>query len=96
MTIEALRVVRPGGAFHIIDAILPVSRRAFAKEMFFRMDRGRFPRYLDELTNVRGRAAPMSYIDASSTVRCTTWLICGSCRAAPGRLEQERSDAAGV
>ncbi len=57
MTIEALRVVRPGGAFHIIDAILPLNRRAYAKEFFFRMDRGRFPRQLDELTDVVSRRA---------------------------------------
>ena len=57
MTLEALRVVRPGGAFHIIDAILPINRKAFAKEMFFRMDRGRFPRQLDELTGVVSRRA---------------------------------------
>lgn len=57
MTIEALRIVRPGGAFHIIDAILPLNRRAYAKEFFFRMDRGRFPRQLDELTDVVSRRA---------------------------------------
>jgi ubiquinone/menaquinone biosynthesis C-methylase UbiE len=57
MTLEALRVVRPGAAFHIIDAILPVNRKAFAKEMFFRMDRGRFPRQLDELAGVVSRRA---------------------------------------
>jgi ubiquinone/menaquinone biosynthesis C-methylase UbiE len=57
MTLEALRVVRPGGAFHIIDAILPINRKAFAKEIFFRMDRGRFPRQLDELTGVVSRRA---------------------------------------
>jgi ubiquinone/menaquinone biosynthesis C-methylase UbiE len=57
MTLEALRVVRPGGAFHIIDAILPISRRAFAKEFFFRMDRGRFPRQIEELVSVVSRRA---------------------------------------
>jgi ubiquinone/menaquinone biosynthesis C-methylase UbiE len=57
MTLEALRVVRPGGAFHLIDAILPMNRRAFAKEMFFRMDRGRFPRRLEQLAGVVSRRA---------------------------------------
>ncbi|MBR0695280.1 class I SAM-dependent methyltransferase [Bradyrhizobium lablabi] len=52
MTAEALRVVRPGGAFHIIDAILPMNPRELFKERFFRMDRGRFPRRLDELQRV--------------------------------------------
>jgi ubiquinone/menaquinone biosynthesis C-methylase UbiE len=55
MTTEALRVVRTGGAFHLIDAILPINRRAIAKEIFFRMDRGRFPRRLEELTDVVSR-----------------------------------------
>jgi len=57
MTLEALRVIRPGAAFHIIDAILPVNRGAFAKELFFRMDRGRYPRHLDELVRVVSRRA---------------------------------------
>lgn len=57
MVLEALRVVRPGGAFHIIDAILPINRRAYAKELFFRMDRGRFARELDELVGVVSRRA---------------------------------------
>jgi ubiquinone/menaquinone biosynthesis C-methylase UbiE len=57
MTLEALRVVRPGGAFHLIDAILPINRRAFAKEFFFRMDRGRFPRRIEELAAVVSRRA---------------------------------------
>jgi ubiquinone/menaquinone biosynthesis C-methylase UbiE len=57
MTSEALRVVKPGGAFHLIDAILPINRRAYAKEFFFRMDRGRFPRELDELMRVVSRRA---------------------------------------
>lgn len=57
MALEALRVVRPGGAFHIIDAILPVDPRDRAKEMFFRMDRGRFPRKLEDLVATVSRAA---------------------------------------
>jgi ubiquinone/menaquinone biosynthesis C-methylase UbiE len=57
MTLEALRVVKPGGAFHLIDAILPINPRAFAKELFFRMDRGRFPRRLPELERVVSRRA---------------------------------------
>jgi ubiquinone/menaquinone biosynthesis C-methylase UbiE len=61
MILEALRVVRPGGAFHIIDAILPINRRAFGKELFFRMDRGRFPRQLDELVAVVSRRANIAH-----------------------------------
>jgi len=57
MTSEALRVLRTAGTFHIIDAILPLNPRERAKEMFFRMDRGRHPRGLDELIRVVSRAA---------------------------------------
>lgn len=60
MALEALRVVRPGGAFHIIDAILPVNPRDRAKEMFFRMDRGRFPRKLEHLVATVSRAAAVA------------------------------------
>lgn len=60
MVLEALRVVRPGGAFHIIDAILPVSTRDRAKEMFFRMDRGRFPRKLEHLVATVSCAADVA------------------------------------
>lgn len=60
MALEALRVVRPGGAFHIVDAILPVNPRDRAKEMFFRMDRGRFPRKLEDLVSTVSRAADVA------------------------------------
>jgi ubiquinone/menaquinone biosynthesis C-methylase UbiE len=52
MTREALRVVRPGGAFHIFDAILPVNPHAYFKTAFFKMDRGRFARKADALIGV--------------------------------------------
>ncbi|MCA1501834.1 class I SAM-dependent methyltransferase [Bradyrhizobium sp. NBAIM14] len=60
MVLEALRVVRRGGAFHIIDAILPISPRDRAKEMFFRMDRGRFPRKLEHLVATVSLAADVA------------------------------------
>ncbi len=37
---------------HIVDAILPISPRSRFKDMLFRMDRGRFPRSIDELRHV--------------------------------------------
>jgi ubiquinone/menaquinone biosynthesis C-methylase UbiE len=55
MTSEALRVVKPGGALHLIDAILPVNPRDYGKEFFFRIDRGRFQRKVDELVDVVSR-----------------------------------------
>lgn len=57
MILEALRVVRRGGAFHIVDGILPLSARDRAKEMFFKMDRGRFARRIEKLVSVASRAA---------------------------------------
>jgi SAM-dependent methyltransferase len=46
---EALRVCRPGGHLHIIDAILPVSPNFLFKRVWFRLDRGAFPRTTDDL-----------------------------------------------
>jgi ubiquinone/menaquinone biosynthesis C-methylase UbiE len=40
----ALRVCRPGGAVHIIDAVLPETGSVLFKRAWFRMDAGRFPR----------------------------------------------------
>jgi ubiquinone/menaquinone biosynthesis C-methylase UbiE len=57
MTLEALRVVKRGGALHLIDAILPMSPKDYGKEFFFRMDRGRFQRHLSELEAVVSRRA---------------------------------------
>lgn len=54
MTAEALRVCRPGGYFHVIDAILPVSPNLF-KWALFRLDRGNHPRTLDQHLRVVGQ-----------------------------------------
>ena len=55
MMAEALRVCRPGGAFHIIDAILPIRPNPF-KWALFRLDRGDHPRTLAQHLAVVGRA----------------------------------------
>jgi len=56
MVAEALRVVRPGGHFHVIDAVLPASKWAWFKHAWFRLDRGRYPRKLAVmLTLLRSR-----------------------------------------
>jgi SAM-dependent methyltransferase len=57
MIAEALRVCRPGGHFHVVDAILPVSPNFLLKTIWFRLDRGGFPRRLEELTRVIVRDA---------------------------------------
>jgi ubiquinone/menaquinone biosynthesis C-methylase UbiE len=53
---EALRVCRPDGQFHIVDAILPVSANFVFKTLWFRLDRGRFPRQLPHLLALARRA----------------------------------------
>jgi ubiquinone/menaquinone biosynthesis C-methylase UbiE len=51
---EALRVVAPGGALHIIDPVLPLDPRARLKRLVFENDRGRFQRTVSELTGLVG------------------------------------------
>lgn len=58
MIAEAIRVCRPGGYFHIIDAILPVARNPL-KTLIFRLDRGDHPRTIEQHLSVVGRAAPI-------------------------------------
>jgi ubiquinone/menaquinone biosynthesis C-methylase UbiE len=55
MVAEAIRVCRPGGYFHIIDAILPLAPNLF-KTVLFRLDRGNHPRTLAQHLAVIGRA----------------------------------------
>jgi ubiquinone/menaquinone biosynthesis C-methylase UbiE len=55
MVAEALRVCRPGGHFHVIDAILPVAPSLF-KTVLFRLDRGDHPRTLTQHLAAVGRA----------------------------------------
>jgi len=55
MVKDALRVCRPGGHFHVVDAILPMSPNLF-KSVWFGLDRGQFPRKLDHLLAILGRA----------------------------------------
>lgn len=51
---EALRVVEPGGALHIIDPVLPLDPRAWLKRWVFENDRGRFQRTLSEMASLVG------------------------------------------
>ena len=52
MMTEAMRVLRRGGALHIIEPVLPVSTRAVIKRAIFRADRGRHQRTLTQLTSL--------------------------------------------
>jgi SAM-dependent methyltransferase len=47
--------LRPGGALHIIDAILPVSPSFVFKTFWFGMDRGRYARHIEEMTQLAAR-----------------------------------------
>ena len=49
---ESLRVLKKGGEFHLIDAILPESKLHFFKYLWFKMDRGEYPRRMSELINL--------------------------------------------
>lgn len=44
MMSEAVRVLKPGGSFHILDAVLPESLIDFGKTIWFKLDRGEYPR----------------------------------------------------
>jgi ubiquinone/menaquinone biosynthesis C-methylase UbiE len=51
---EALRVCAPSGSVHVIDAVLPMTSGQYLKYLYFRADRGRYPRYLERLVEVAG------------------------------------------
>ncbi len=49
---SALRVCRPGGAVHVIDAVLPKTGNRLLKTAWFRLDAGRFPRTQEQLRDI--------------------------------------------
>jgi ubiquinone/menaquinone biosynthesis C-methylase UbiE len=55
---EAIRVCRPGGHVHVIEAILPVTPNPL-KTLLFRLDRGDHPRTLAQLLSVLAKAGPV-------------------------------------
>ncbi len=57
MVRETMRVLRPGGKLHIIDAVLPLSGIRPFKWTWFRLDRGRYARHLERLVAVVEQAA---------------------------------------
>ena len=63
MVREALRVVRTGGALHIIDPVLPVSRHAFVKRLVFESDRGRHQRTLTQMAELLAAIAHIAGVD---------------------------------
>ena len=63
MVREGLRVSKDKGAFHIVDAILPVSRRAPFKRWFFLQDRGGHQRTLEQMTSILSKSAYLTRVD---------------------------------
>lgn len=60
---EALRVLKPEGALHVIDPVLPVSSPAILKTFVFRSDRGRFQRTLGQMGELIGSVAHIAKVD---------------------------------
>ena len=68
MVVEAIRVVGAGGAVHIVDPVMPVSKRAPLKRMLFANDRGRCQRTVRQLTELLARAARVTCVELRSGV----------------------------
>ena len=68
MVREALRVVTPGGAFHIVEPVVPVSPRAAVKRLLFANDRGRHQRTLEALTSLLQKRARIETVDMHAGV----------------------------
>lgn len=65
MAREVLRVLKPGGAFHIIDPILPRNPNAALKHKIFMSDRGRNQRTFEEMTELLSRFGRLAKTDCS-------------------------------
>jgi hypothetical protein len=57
MVEKCLELVRPAGAFHVIDPILPLEADARIKRWIFLKDRGRHQRTLEGMTTLLSRCA---------------------------------------
>ncbi len=60
--------VKPGGAFHIIDALLPIAEVAPVKNLVFRNDRGRHQRTLGEFSSLLSSVAIIDRVDLRSSI----------------------------
>lgn len=63
MVSEALRIVKPNGALHIVDPVLPVSSFAPVKRLIFENDRGRHQRTLETMARTLARVARIESLD---------------------------------
>jgi SAM-dependent methyltransferase len=60
MVREAMRVCKPSGRVHLLDAILPITPNFGFKRVVFRLDRGGYPRTYEHLCAVIAKAGPIS------------------------------------
>ena len=63
MVREALRVCKPSGRVHLIDAILPIAPNFAFKRIVFHLDRGGYPRTHEHLYELIGKAGNISCRD---------------------------------
>lgn len=63
MVRESRRVTKQQGMLHIVDAILPVSRRARLKRWFFLQDRGGHQRSLADMTSILSANATLARVE---------------------------------
>jgi ubiquinone/menaquinone biosynthesis C-methylase UbiE len=63
MVREAIRVCKPGGRIHLLDAIMPVSPNFAFKRLWFRLDRGGHPRSIEHLRGLVAKAGRVLAVD---------------------------------
>jgi ubiquinone/menaquinone biosynthesis C-methylase UbiE len=63
MVREAVRVCKPSGRVHLLDAIMPVSPNFAFKRLWFRLDRGGHPRSIEHLRGLVEKAGHIAAID---------------------------------
>jgi ubiquinone/menaquinone biosynthesis C-methylase UbiE len=63
MVKESRRVTKERGTLHIVDAILPVSRRARLKRWFFLQDVGRHQRSVGDMTDILSANANLTRVE---------------------------------
>lgn len=60
--------LKEGGTFHVIDALLPVSRFAPVKNLIFRNDRGRHQRTMKQMSALLASVATIDFVDLRRSV----------------------------
>jgi hypothetical protein len=82
MLSEALRVLKEDGHLHVIDAVLPKSKFSLLKILWFKLDRGGYPRTLRALCKlVKRRGCIISKSTLRSPLHETCYLKISSSKA---------------